>query len=288
MAEKLGDGPRVATFLASCQARDARWDNARRSIERAVNQSPRDPLIQAWYSYVFKESGDPEQASVILGRATEYNRRGEFVLPALLQARFCQSNGDVDCARDSWQQIYERDLDYLPAVAGLVADLDLAAEGRFTNGLPEPLGQDDIETLEAMKTGALLRFSCVSGAILGQADREARLALDRFGAAIGKAFQIADDLLDAEGDPTVMGKAAGKDQKAGKATFVTILGAERARAQAKLLANQAAAHLELFDEKADLLRGLAAMSLTGVPNCRNNFGARVHYLIQLADGSQKT
>ena len=74
--------------------------------------------------------------------------------------------------------------------------LDLAAEGRFTNGVLEPLGQDDIATLEAMKTGALLRFSCVSGAILGQAGREARLALERYGAAIGKAFQIDDDLLE--------------------------------------------------------------------------------------------
>ena len=56
----------------------------------------------------------------------------------------------------------------------------------------------------------------------------------------------------------MMGKAAGKDRKAGKATFVTILGPERARAQAQLLADQAATHLEVFDEKADLLRGLAA------------------------------
>jgi farnesyl diphosphate synthase len=79
--------------------------------------------------------------------------------------------------------------------------LDLGAEGRFAQGVPEALGQSEIETLEAMKTGALLRFSCAGGAILGQADRQARLALERYGTAIGKAFQIADDLLDAEGDP---------------------------------------------------------------------------------------
>lgn len=119
MAEKIGDSARVATFVASCYAREGRWDQARRQIERAVNQAPRDPLIQAWYSYIFKESGDPEQASVILGRASEYNRRGEYVLPVLLQARFCQSNGDTDCARESWQKIYEFDMDYLPALAGM-------------------------------------------------------------------------------------------------------------------------------------------------------------------------
>jgi len=119
MAEKIGESARVGAFLASCYAREGRWDNSRRQIERAVNQLPRDPLIQAWYSYIFKESGDPEQASVILGRANDYNRRGEYVLPALLQARFCQSNGDVECARESWHKIYEHDMDYLPAVAGL-------------------------------------------------------------------------------------------------------------------------------------------------------------------------
>lgn len=119
MAERIGESPRVSTFLASCYAREGRWDNARRSIEKAVNQAPRDPLVQAWSSYISKEGGEPEQASVILGRATEYNRRGEYVLPALLQARFCQSNGDVVCARESWNKIYERDLDYLPALAGI-------------------------------------------------------------------------------------------------------------------------------------------------------------------------
>ncbi len=119
IAEGLNESPRLATFLASCYAREARWDSARRQIEKAVGQSPRDPLVQAWSSYISKESGEPEQASVILGRATEYNRRGEFFLPVLLQARFCQSNNDLECARESWQRIYESNMDYLPAIAGL-------------------------------------------------------------------------------------------------------------------------------------------------------------------------
>jgi Tfp pilus assembly protein PilF len=119
MSDKLGDSPRVATLLAACYANETRWDNARREIDKAVHQSPKDPLIQAWYSQILKESGDADQASVVLGRATELNRRGEFVLPVLLQARFCQENGDVMCARDSWQRIYEHDMEYLPALAGL-------------------------------------------------------------------------------------------------------------------------------------------------------------------------
>jgi len=135
--------------------------------------------------------------------------------------------------------------------------LDLAAEGRFTNGLPETLGQDDIETLEAMKTGALLRFACVSGAILGQADREARRALERYGAAIGKAFQIADDLLDAEGDPAMVGKATHKDAAAHKATFVRILGADGARKKLVELVADAEAALAPFGTKADVLKAAA-------------------------------
>ncbi len=119
MRERLGENARVAAFQASCYAREGRWDAARQFIEKAVTQSPKDPLVQAWYSYVLKESGDADQASVIFAKATEYNRRGEYVLPTLLQARFSQANEDVETARVSWQRLYERDMNYLPAVAGL-------------------------------------------------------------------------------------------------------------------------------------------------------------------------
>jgi farnesyl diphosphate synthase len=135
--------------------------------------------------------------------------------------------------------------------------LDLAAEGRFAEGVPERLGQNEIETLEAMKTGALLRFSCISGAMLGQADPTARQALDRYGAAIGKAFQIADDLLDAEGDPAMVGKATNKDAAAHKATFVRILGIEGARRKLAELVADAEAALAPFGAKADVLRAAA-------------------------------
>jgi tetratricopeptide (TPR) repeat protein len=119
MSEQMGDGPRVSGLLASCLAHEQRWDAARSAIEKAVHQSPKDALIQAWYSYVLRESGDTDQAGVVLGRATDFNRRGDYVLPSLMQARFCQKNDLVECARENWQRIYERDLDTLPAVAGL-------------------------------------------------------------------------------------------------------------------------------------------------------------------------
>lgn len=113
-----------------------------------------------------------------------------------------------------------------------------------------------ITRLQRLKTGALIVFACEAGAIMGKTSPPMLRALTNYGQDLGLAFQIIDDLLDVEGDPAVMGKAARKDEKAGKATFVTVLGPERARAQAELLATQAARHLELFDEKADLLRAL--------------------------------
>ena len=133
--------------------------------------------------------------------------------------------------------------------------LDLAAEGRFAGA--KPLGESDIVTLQAMKTGALMRFACRAGAILGQADARAASTLDRYGAAVGQAFQIADDLLDVEGDAATLGKAAGKDAAAGKATLVSALGVEGARAKLDALIADAEAALAPFGAKADILRATA-------------------------------
>lgn len=133
--------------------------------------------------------------------------------------------------------------------------LDLAAEGRFE--AKRALSETEIVTLQAMKTGALIRFACRAGAILGQASTQNRAAIDRYGAAIGQAFQIADDLLDVEGDSAAIGKAAGKDAAAGKATLVAILGVAGARAKLDQLIAEADAALAPFAAKADILREAA-------------------------------
>ena len=128
--------------------------------------------------------------------------------------------------------------------------LDLVAEDHALN-MPE------ITRLQRMKTGALIAVSCEAGAILGKASKNARHVLHAYAHDVGLAFQIADDLLDVEGDEKEVGKKTGKDAAAGKATFVSLLGVERAREQAQLLAEQAASHLDIFDEKGKLLKDLA-------------------------------
>jgi farnesyl diphosphate synthase len=131
--------------------------------------------------------------------------------------------------------------------------LDLAAEGRFDGGRRQSLDEPGVATLQAMKTGALLRFGCVAGGILGQARGEQRAALDRYGAIVGQAFQIADDLLDVEGDSATLGKAAGKDAEAGKATLVAVLGIDNAKARLKSLVAEAELALKPFGNRAAVL-----------------------------------
>ncbi len=134
--------------------------------------------------------------------------------------------------------------------------LDLAAEGRFA-ATPPKLGLPDVEELQAMKTGALLRYGCIAGAILGGADERKQAALDRFGAIIGEAFQIADDILDVEGDAATVGKATGKDAGAHKATAVGILGVGRAKEKLFGLIEQAETALAPFGSDAMLLKAAA-------------------------------
>ena len=114
-----------------------------------------------------------------------------------------------------------------------------------------------ITRLQRLKTGELIAFSAEAGAILGKASVQHHNALRAYAHDLGLAFQIIDDLLDAEGTEAETGKSVGRDAKAGKATFVTILGADRARNQAKLLSEQAIQHLGVFDGRAKHLEDVA-------------------------------
>ena len=132
--------------------------------------------------------------------------------------------------------------------------IDLAAEGRFDK---RRLDNKEIATMQAMKTGALIRFACRAGAIMGKADAATLARLDAYGVAIGQAFQIADDLLDLESDAATLGKAAGKDAAAGKATLVATLGPAGARKCLAELVGEAEAALSTFGAKGDILRATA-------------------------------
>ncbi len=129
--------------------------------------------------------------------------------------------------------------------------LDMVAEGTH---LTEP----EVIRLQALKTGRLIQYSAEAGAILGRAPAPVHLHIAAFGRDLGAAFQIADDLLDLTASTEDLGKTAGKDATAGKATLVALLGPDRARAQATMLAGQAAAHLDSFGNRAQGLRALAA------------------------------
>jgi farnesyl diphosphate synthase len=133
--------------------------------------------------------------------------------------------------------------------------LDLAAESAAA-----PLDGPAIERLQAMKTGALLRFSIDAGAIIGHASPHARASLSRCGGALGAAFQIADDILDAEGDEAKLGKRAGKDAARNKATYVSAFGLDHAKAARDRLVAQAEAAIDeagLVGEAGETLRAAA-------------------------------
>jgi farnesyl diphosphate synthase len=132
--------------------------------------------------------------------------------------------------------------------------MDLAAEGRALD-LPA------ITRLQQLKTGALIEYSVEAACIMARLPVEARTPYRGYARNIGLAFQIADDLIDHAGDADAAGKRTGKDAEAGKATFVSVLGPERAEQQARLLVNQAIEHLGEHGAEADLLRSLARFAI---------------------------
>ncbi len=129
---------------------------------------------------------------------------------------------------------------------------DIDATGRGSD-----ISLGELERLHALKTGALLRCAVRLGAIAGNADRDAHIALDRYAEALGLAFQIRDDLLDIEGDSATLGKTAGKDLAQNKATFPALLGVEASRAKLGELADIMRAALVPFGDRGDLLAALA-------------------------------
>ncbi len=143
-------------------------------------------------------------------------------------------------------------------VAGQMADL--LAEGRTESGGRRAASEVTLAALEAIhrrKTGALLRAPLKMGAVIAQASEGCVEALDRYGRAIGLAFQIVDDLLDVQGDETKVGKRVGKDSELGKWTYPRFLGIDGSSRRARQLADEAIAALQPIGPRGELLRNLA-------------------------------
>ncbi len=136
-------------------------------------------------------------------------------------------------------------------VGGQVLDLEAEKLGHPASSLSH------IERLQAMKTGALIRFACEAGALIADADPRHKDALTRFGELLGLAFQISDDLLDIEGQASVVGKAVGKDAALGKATLVSLLGIDAARARLNTVVADAIISLAPFSADTGALKGAA-------------------------------
>lgn len=133
--------------------------------------------------------------------------------------------------------------------------IDIESEGKT-------LSVSEVMRLQALKTGRLIQYAAEAGAILGRANASQRLAIANYGRDLGTAFQIYDDILDVNSDTATLGKTAGKDAAQGKATTVSILGFEQAKAEAKYFSGKAISHLESFGDRAEILRALVRFTIT--------------------------
>jgi len=128
--------------------------------------------------------------------------------------------------------------------------LDIASEGLN-------LSADELKTMHRLKTGALIEASLACGALLGGADQRQKDLLNSYARKIGLAFQVADDILNVEGNPELMGKSTGTDSLREKSTYPSVLGIQASREFAEKLVQESLQALETFDKKADSLRGIA-------------------------------
>jgi farnesyl diphosphate synthase len=170
---------------------------------------------------------------------------------------------DRATARDANRQVaLVRALARGAGLGGMVGGqmLDLAAEGRYPRDPDHPVGEAGVVRIQSMKTGALIRTACTMGAILGGAKLADAAALDAYAEALGLAFQIKDDLLDAVGDAATLGKAAGKDAAAGKATFVSLHGVDGAGRRLAEVTRAGEGALTRFGARAAILRDLLAFN----------------------------
>ncbi|MDB5368568.1 MAG: farnesyl-diphosphate synthase [Roseomonas sp.] len=248
----MGGGKRLRGFLVLESARP--FGVARAS---ALRVAAAVEMLHA-YSLVHDDLPAMDNDDLRRGKPTTHKAYGEataILAGDALQAHAFAVLADEDTHSDSAVRVeLLRRLAIAAGPRGMCGGqmLDMLAE----RGNEAPT-EASIGRLQLLKTGKLIEFAAEAGAILGKAPAMQRHALCAYGRDLGAAFQIADDVLDATATEAETGKRTGKDQQAGKATLVGLLGLERARAQAERLAAQARDHLETLSDRADLLRMLA-------------------------------
>lgn len=246
----LDGGKRIRPFLTLATAG---LFNVKR--ERALHVAAAIEMVHC-YSLVHDDLPSMDNDELRRGKPTCHNKFGEAT--AILAGDALLTKAFEVLAADETHSDPQVRLNLVMAVAkaagheGMVGGqmLDLISESVNLN-TPE------ITRLQRMKTGMLVALSCEAGAILAEASDSAKQALIAYAHDLGLAFQITDDLLDAEGNEKTVGKKTGKDKEAGKATFVSLLGVDRARDQAEVLVIQACERLDFLGEKAEPLKRMA-------------------------------
>lgn len=246
----LGGGKRLRPFLAIQSAFLFNVDSSRaRRVAAAIE-------FVHCYSLIHDDLPAMDDASLRRGKPTVHKQYNEAT--AILA-------GDALLTL-AFQILGERETHEDPRVrCELVRELAKASGGHGMVGgqMLDLIGENEefdlgtISRLQRMKTGALMAFACESGAILGGASEPHRRALRNYAHDLGLAFQVTDDILDVEADPQDTGKDTGKDEEAGKATFVSTMGKEEARARAEMLVQQAVGHLRIFEGRAGMLKEMA-------------------------------
>lgn len=246
----LGGGKRLRPFLAMHSAFLFNVDSSRaRRVAAAIE-------FVHCYSLIHDDLPSMDDAALRRGQPTVHKQYGEATAilagDALLTLAF-EVLGDRETHADPRVRCeLVRTMARASGGHGMVGGqmLDLIGEN-------EEFDLGTISRLQRMKTGAIMAFACESGAILGRADEVHRKALRSYAHDLGLAFQVTDDILDVEADPQDTGKDTGKDEEAGKATFVSAMGKEAARSRAEMLVAQACRHLKIFEGRADMLKELA-------------------------------
>ncbi len=251
----LNGGKRLRPFLAICSAKLFNVD-----LKRAKRIAAAIEFVHC-YSLIHDDLPSMDNADLRRGKPSTHKAFDEAT--AILA-------GDALLAL-AFEVLSHPDTHEDPRVrCDLVQALALAAGGHGLCGgqMLDILGEKEefdlgtISRLQRMKTGRLMTFACEAGAILGKAGEPQRKALCNYANDLGLAFQVTDDILDTEGQVIHLGKPTGKDDKAGKSTFVSTMGKEQAKARAEMLVQQAIRHLHIFDGgRADTLKELATYVL---------------------------